>query len=138
MMEYSVGAALALLGLGLAAVVGLGRERAFYPTILIWIASYYLLFALMGGDTRTLVLESLFMAIFLLLALAGYKTSLWLVAAALAGHGVFDFFHASLVDNPGVPTWWPGFCLAFDVAAGAFLAVLLARKPRIADGRKVS
>ena len=45
------------------------------------------------------------------------------MAGAIAGHGVFDFFHHSLVENPGVPRWWPGFCLAFDVGLGAYLAV---------------
>jgi hypothetical protein len=27
------------------------------------------------------------------MAVAGFKKSLWLIVAALAGHGVFDFFH---------------------------------------------
>jgi hypothetical protein len=44
---------------------------------------------------------------------------------ALVTHGVFDLTHATLVDNPGVPAWWPPFCLAYDVMAGAYLAWLL-------------
>ena len=27
------------------------------------------------------------------------------VAAALAAHGVFDFFHGDLIVNPGMPVW---------------------------------
>ncbi len=65
---------------------------------------------------------------FLTLAVAGYKKNLWLVVAALGGHGVFDFFHHMFIQNPGVPVWWPGFCLSFDVLAAIFLAVLLARR----------
>lgn len=42
-----------------------------------------------------------------------------------AGHGVFDFSHHLFIKNPGVPVWWPGFCLSFDVLAGGFLAMLL-------------
>ena len=31
--------------------------------------------------------------------------------------------HGLLVDNRGVPIWWPAFCAAFDITAGAYLAV---------------
>src|ERR1700704_2776876 len=44
-MEYTVGVALALGISSLATVVGLDRDRAFYPTLMIVIASYYGLFA---------------------------------------------------------------------------------------------
>ena len=61
-------------------------------------------------------------------AVAGIKRSPWLVVAALAGHGVMDFFHHDLVHNAGVPSVWPGFCAAFDITAAAYLAwVLVAR-----------
>jgi len=53
---------------------------------------------------------------------------LLLVAAALAGHGIYDSFHHLLIHDPGVPVWWPGFCMSFDVLAGAFLAMLLLRR----------
>jgi hypothetical protein len=62
---------------------------------------------------------------FSFLAIVGFKKNLWLVAAALAGHGVFDFVHHLVIENPGVPHWWPGFCLAFDGIAGAWLALRL-------------
>jgi hypothetical protein len=55
---------------------------------------------------------------------AGFKRNLWLVAAGLAAHGVFDFFRSQIVNNPGVPGWWPSFCLACDVGIAAFLAFL--------------
>ena len=44
-MEYLIGVLLALAVAGLATVVGLDRGRAFYPTVLIVIATYYVLFA---------------------------------------------------------------------------------------------
>jgi hypothetical protein len=46
----------------------------------------------------------------------------------MIGHGVFDFIHHFVIDNPGVPSWWPGFCLAFDVLFGVWLAALLVRR----------
>jgi hypothetical protein len=40
---------------------------------------------------------------------------------------MFDIVHRDLISNPGVPVWWPGWCLSYDVTAGAYLAVLLKR-----------
>jgi hypothetical protein len=126
-MPYLAGIVLALSVSGLATLIGLDRDRAFYPTLLVVIASYYVLFAVMGGSGRAQVVETLVMTGFLLVAVIGFKKSLWLVVAALAAHGVFDFFHGRVVANPGVPAWWPGFCLTYDVTAAGFLAWLLRR-----------
>jgi hypothetical protein len=126
-MPYLAGVVLALMVSGLATLIGLDRDRAFYPTLLLVIASYYVLFAVMGGSGHALVVEILVMTGFLLVAVFGFKKSLWLVVAALAAHGVFDFFHGHVVANPGVPAWWPAFCLTYDVTAAAFLAWLLTR-----------
>ena len=126
-MPYLTGIVLALMVSGLATLIGLDRDRAFYPTLLVVIASYYVLFAVMGGSGHALVVETLVMTGFLLVALIGFKKNLWLVVAALAAHGIFDFFHGRIVANPGVPAWWPAFCLTYDVTAAAFLAWLLRR-----------
>ena len=126
-MEYLIGLALSLAVAGAAAVIGFDRERAFYPTVLIIIASYYVLFAVMGASGRTLVVEIVVASGFLLFAVLGFKRNLWLVAGASVGHGVFDFVHHLFIDNPGVPRWWPGFCLAFDVVLGGVLAARLMR-----------
>jgi hypothetical protein len=128
-MEYLIGVILSLAVAALATVVGFDRERAFYPTVLIVIGSYYVLFAVMGASKRTLTIEIVVAGGFLLVAVLGYRRNLWLVAAALIGHGIFDYVHRFFIDNPGVPHWWPGFCLAFDVFLGAFLTVRLIRHP---------
>lgn len=127
-MEYGIGVILAAVVCTFAMLTGFDRDRAFYPTVLIVIATYYILFAVMGSSTLALMIESLVAGAFLILAVAGFKKNLWLVVGALAGHGVFDFFHHKFIQNPGVPVWWPGFCLSFDVLAGIFLAVLLVRR----------
>jgi hypothetical protein len=124
-LEYLIGVILTLAVAAFAFVVGFDRERAFYPTVLIVIASYYALFAVMGASTRTLIIESILAGIFVLFAVLGFKGNFWLVVAALVGHGVFDFVRQPLIDNPGVPRWWPGFCLASDVVFGAWVAVLI-------------
>ena len=126
-MEFLVGAVLAL-SVGLAATfLGLDRDRAFYPTVMMVIASYYALFAVMGGSAHALAAESIAILAFLSLSVAGFRTSLWLVVAALAAHGLFDFIHSHLIVNPGVPAWWPPFCLSYDLVAAAYLAWLLSR-----------
>jgi hypothetical protein len=120
-----IGALLAL-SVGLfATALGLDRDRAFYPVVTIVIASLYALFAVMGESTHALVLESLVGAAFVAVAAIGFKRSLWLVVGALAAHGIFDFVHGALISNPGVPDWWPEFCLSYDVTAAAYLAWLL-------------
>ncbi len=112
-----------------ALLSGFDRDRVFYPTLLIVIATYYILFAAMASSTSALTIESLAASAFLVLAVAGFRKNLWLIVAALAGHGIFDFFHHLVIRNPGVPLWWPGFCLSFDVLAGGFLSVLLTKRP---------
>ena len=82
-----------------AAVIGFDRERAFYSTVLIVIASYYALFAVMGASTRTLIIESIVAGVFVLFAALGFKRNFWLVVAALIGHGVFDFVRHFFIDN---------------------------------------
>jgi hypothetical protein len=108
-----------------ASGVGLDRDRAFYPVVTIVVASYYALFAVMGASTHALVLESLVCAVFLAVAVIGFRWSLWVVVVALAAHGLFDLTHAAVISNPGVPDWWPEFCLAYDVTAAVYLAWLL-------------
>lgn len=132
-MEYLIGVGLAAAVCVFATLAGFDRDRVFYPTLVPVIATYYILFAVMGSSTRALALESLVAAAFFVLAVAGFKKNLWLIVAALAGPGVFDFFHHLLIQNPGLPAWWPGFCLSFDVLAGAVLAMLLLRRAGFAS-----
>ncbi|HEV8146758.1 MAG TPA: hypothetical protein VGP79_10270 [Bryobacteraceae bacterium] len=127
-MEYLIGVTLALAVAGFAALVGFDRDRAFYPTVLIVIAAYYVLFAAMDPSRRALGIEIVVAFGFVLFAVLGFKRNLLLVAAAIAGHGVFDFVHHLFIDNPGVPRWWPGFCGSIDVALGVLLAVRLMKQ----------
>jgi hypothetical protein len=128
-MEYLIGFLLSLATVVFAVVIGLDRERSFYSTVLFVIASYYVLFAVMGASRRTLMIEIVIASGFFLFGVIGFKGSLWLVAAGLMGHGIFDFIRPGLIANPGVPHWWPGFCMAFDVIFGGWLALrLLQRK----------
>jgi hypothetical protein len=120
-MEYIVGLVLAAGVAVFARLIKFDRDRSFYPVVLIVVASYYVLFAVMGGSVQALIIELLIMACFVVAAVVGMKRHLWLVAAGLVAHGIMDSFHVHLVTNPGMPEWWPGFCMAYDVLAGCLM-----------------
>ena len=124
-MEFAIGVA-AAIAVGLfATVIGFDKERSFYPVVLIVIATLYLLFAAIAGSTESFVAESIPALLFVATAALGFRQTPWLVVVGLALHGVFDFIHHVVITNPGVPVWWPGFCLAYDVTAAVYLAALL-------------
>ena len=60
-MPYVVGIVLSVGVAVFARWVGFDRDRAFYPTVLIVVASYYVLFAAMGGSIQAVVVESVVM-----------------------------------------------------------------------------
>jgi hypothetical protein len=134
-MPYVIGIVLSVVVALFARSVGFDRDRAFYPTVTIVIASYYVLFAAMSGSVQTVVIESLVMLLFAAAAVAGFKSSAWIVVAALAGHGVFDAVHGYVIENAGMPAWWPAWCFAYDVGAAAGLGWLLGRGPTTTDAR---
>lgn len=125
-MEYIIGVLLALAVSGSATIIGFDRNRSFYPAILIVIASYYCLFAVMGGSRASLLQDAVIAMLFVAVAIAGFRTSPWLLVAALTAHGTLDLVHHHIILNAGTPAWWPGFCFAFDIAAASFLALQIA------------
>ena len=67
--------------------------------------------------------------VFIVVAIVGFRTSLWWVATGIAGHGVLDWVvHPYLVANPGMPVFWPALCGSIDVALGVLVAILLLRR----------
>jgi hypothetical protein len=112
---------------------GFDRDRSFYPTVTIVIALTYVLFAAMGDSLHTILVESVVMSVFAIAAVVGFKSSAWIIVAALAGHGVFDALRGQFLENAGVPVWWPAFCLAYDLGAAAGLAWILRRGVTPAD-----
>lgn len=130
-MEFIVGIALALLVYAATHGLAMDRERVFYPTVMIAITSYYVVFAVIDGRGAMLLSEVAIALAFCAVAVLGFKRNLWLVVAALAGHGVMDAFHHLLVPNTGVPQVWPGFCMAYDITAAGLLAGLLWRRGQV-------
>jgi hypothetical protein len=54
-MEYLIGVGLAAAVYVFAMVSGFDRERVFYPTVLVVVGHYYILFAAMGSSTPVFV-----------------------------------------------------------------------------------
>jgi hypothetical protein len=125
MIPLTVGATLPIIVGLFATRVGLDRDRAFYPTVMIVIALLYVLFAAIGGSAETLLVETLVAALFIVGAVWGFKSSMWIVSIALASHGLMDLVHGRIISNPGVPDWWPLFCSTYDLATAAYLAMML-------------
>ncbi len=126
-MAYLIGVGLGLFVFVFGRVVGLDRDRAFYSTVLAVVATYYGLFAIMGGSTEALIAECAVAALFFAATVIGFRRNLWIVAAGLAAHGLFDAIHGHVIANPGMPQWWPMFCGSIDIAMGIGLAWLLLR-----------
>jgi hypothetical protein len=125
-MSIFIGIVVALLSAATLTLVTFDR-RTFYATVLIVSASYYLLFAVMASSMRAAMLESLIMTGFIMLAVVGFKTRWWVLALGLCAHGAFDLVHGRILANPGVPEWWPSFCMAYDFALALALLALHAR-----------
>lgn len=134
-MEFAIGISAAVAVGVFATLIGFDKDRSFYPVVLIVIACLYLLFAAMADSTESLGAEAIPSLLFIAMAGIGFRRSLWIVVAGLALHGIFDFFHHAMITNPGVPAWWPGWCLGYDVVAAAYLAALLVIRRNARDGR---
>ena len=119
MLPLSIGAGLAIvLALG-ASITRADQDRSFYPTILIVIAAYYVLFAFMSGEG--IVEEIVVASVFAIAAIAGGMMWPVLVGVGIFLHGVFDFLRPMFISNSGVPTWWPAFCAGVDILLGAWV-----------------
>jgi hypothetical protein len=127
--DAGIGAALALATILCARLVGFDRDRACYPLLLIAIALLYVLFAAQG-DARAAWVETPVALAFAVLAVLSYRTSTgWLVAAYLL-HAGWDVTHDVWVSNAGVPAWWPGLCVGYDVVIALYLGRSMRRGDR--------
>ena len=132
-MALLIGVCLALVVALFAYFVGLDRDRAFYATVLAVVASYCGLFAVMSGSRQTLLLELIVVAAFLVVTALGFKRSQWLLVVGLVAHGVFDYIHSHVISNGGVPSWWPDFCLSYDLTAATCRTWLIWRRSKAKD-----
>jgi len=117
-----------ITGVGLAVVLAVfgkltsyEKDRSFFPTLLIVIASYYLLFAILDGSVSTILIEIAIASFFIVLAIWGSYQFPIIVGAGIALHGIFDFMYGHFYLNNGVPVWWPAFCAGIDIPFGLWV-----------------
>jgi hypothetical protein len=121
MIPLVVGSLLALAVAILGKVTRFDRDRSFYTAVLLIIASYYVLFAIQGDSLQALPWEGLVAIAFAIVAVFGALRLPLLVGVGILAHGLFDLAHPALIHNPGVPPWWPSFCMSFDVFLGLWV-----------------
>lgn len=120
-MPVVIGVLSAVAIAAFARSMGFDRDRSFYPTVLVVIASYYILFAVMGGSLQALVWELAAALAFSAVAVTGVLRLPVLVGVGIFSHGLFDFVHHMLMENAGVPGWWPVFCGSLDLVLGLWV-----------------
>lgn len=116
-----------LLAVGIAALAKFTRfdeDRSFYSTVLVIIASYYVLFAVLSGSGHALAWELIIAVAFSTVAILGALFHPTLIGTGIMGHGLFDLVHDVIIENSGVPAWWPSFCASIDVLLGLWVIIL--------------
>ena len=128
-MPIVVGVLLAIAIAALAKFTRFDEDRSFYSTVLVIIASYYVLFAVLSGSSHALVWELIIAVVFSTVAIIGALFLPTLVGTGIIAHGLFDLVHDILIENSGVPTWWPTFCGSLDVLLGLWVIALTRSRP---------
>ena len=121
MIPVLVGVLSAVAIAALARSTRFDQDRSFYPTVLVVIAAYYILFAVMGGSRQALAWELAAAIAFSTVAIMGALYLPVLVGVGIVAHGLFDFIHHTMIEDAGVPGWWPAFCGSLDVVLGLWV-----------------
>lgn len=120
-MDILIGIICGLIIILCGKLTGFENNCSFYPNILIVIGLLYVLFAIVDGRTKVIVYESLFALAFVGIAVLGFKKRLLIAAIGIFMQGIFDIFHNFMIENSGVPDFYPRFCLAVDFVPAIYL-----------------
>lgn len=122
MFQFVIGLLLAVLIIILGKLTKFEQDRSFYSTVLIVIASYYVLFSFISFESIFIEISIAF--IFIIFAVVGALRWPLLIGLGLFTHGIFDFYHVKFINNSGVPVWWPSFCAGIDIILGIWVLYL--------------
>jgi len=90
-------------------------------------ASIYILFASVPFDMKWMTIELLGFSVFLAIAWLGLNRSYWYLAAGWAVHVLWDIGLHSDNTTVFVPTWYPEFCMSFDIIVAAYIVLFRMR-----------
>lgn len=129
MIELLIGVILALLAIFGVSKLSLSNHS--YSLMLFSLPLIYAGFGVYAGDAAAVMKEMLWgVPFFIAAALCIYsrkKAFIVLLASFWFLHGAYDVFHDVLLINPGVPSWYPVFCLGFDAVVGSYLLLYINR-----------
>ena len=102
-------------------------DQVAWPLFLVTLPVYYMLFGLLAGDSKLVLLELVYGLPFVVLGMVCFRLrGIWMVYLLAFGwlaHGVYDYAHDQLFVNPGVFSWYPSFCALIDVLVAVYLVV---------------
>jgi len=128
-MDVLAGVGLVLAFIALFHAIGLHRERALYPLLLMVIGLAYVLLAASDDAFGLALVEAVVALGFVGAAIAGYRRNLWWVVVALIAHAAFDAAHSAFWPSPAIPHWYAGFCIGADGLLALHLVLLLVVGP---------
>lgn len=112
-------------------------EKWVYELGLLSLPGFYFAFALNTGNVDIGLAELMWGLPFIVgsgigLVLLSRPLARLIIGFLWLAHGSFDLVHERLIVNPGMPVWWPIFCVTFDIVVGLYLvrAVLCKRFPK--------
>ena len=90
-------------------------------------ALIYILFAAAALEIEWLAIELLGFTVFLTIAWLGLKRSYWYLATGWATHVLWDIGLHSNNTPAFVPSWYPAFCMSFDMIVAVYIVLFRAR-----------
>lgn len=128
-MDVLAGIGVVLAFIALSHAIGLHRERALYPLLMMVVALAYVLLAASDDAFGQALVEAVVALVFVAAAIAGYRHNLWWVVVALIAHAGFDAAHTAFWPSPVIPHWYAGFCIGADAVLALHLMLLLVVGP---------
>lgn len=122
--QLLIGALSCLVFVLIARSAGSKREVLLYAGGLVFAASVYVVFAVVGGAALSwVVLESSGLVLFSLVTLFGLRVSVLALALGWAAHAAWDVLLHGVRGAGFVPDWYPVFCVGFDLCLAGYIAV---------------
>ena len=120
LISLGVGVVVGFAIIALMTSIGMHRDRAVGPILLVAIAAFYPVFAVDDGALSEVILHGGVFLGFLAIAAISYRSRLVIAGVGLVLHGLFDAWAGGMTDGPE-PDWWAPFCLGVDAVLGLWL-----------------
>lgn len=111
----AIGAALGLIGVLITALLNEPGRTVFSGLLLAVIGAVYFGFAVSEGDTRSIVVQTISVTVFLWIAYFGItENNHTILGLGFLAHAAWDTIHHEHHGPTEVRTWYPPFCAVAD------------------------